>query len=45
MSNPSFKKNSIGYVDNIWEDKGVHTFPKGTCPEVNVRARLEFELV
>ena len=23
---------------------GVHTFPKGICPEVNVIARLEYEL-
>ena len=27
-----------------WEDKGVHTFPKGICPKVNVIARLEYEL-
>ena len=26
------------------EDKGVHTFPKGICPKVNIIARLEFEL-
>ena len=26
------------------EDKGVHTFPKGICPKVNVIARLEYEL-
>ena len=25
-------------------DKGVHTFPKGICPKVNVIARLEYEL-
>ena len=23
---------------------GVHTFPKGICPKVNVIARLEYEL-
>ena len=23
-----------------WEDKGVHTFPKGICPKVNVIERL-----
>ena len=23
---------------------GVHTFPKGICPKVNVIAQLEFEL-
>ena len=28
-----------------WEDKGVHTFPKGICPKVNVIAGLEYELV
>ena len=27
-----------------WEDNGVHTFPKGICPNVNVIAQLEFEL-
>ena len=26
------------------ENKGVHTFPKGICPKVNVIARLEYEL-
>ena len=25
-------------------DKGVHTFPKGICPKVNIIARLEYEL-
>ena len=28
-----------------WEDKGVHTFPKGICPKANVIAQLEFELI
>ena len=32
------------YLTHRWEDKGVHTFPKGVCPKVNVIARLEFEL-
>ena len=32
------------YLTHSWEDKGVHIFPKGICPEVNVIARLEFEL-
>ena len=32
------------YLTHTWEDKGVHTFPKGICPKVNVIARLEFEL-
>ena len=27
-----------------WEDKGVHTFPMGIIPKVNVIALLEFEL-
>ena len=26
------------------EDKGVHSFPKGICPKVNIIARLEYEL-
>ena len=29
------------YLTHSWEDKGVHTFPKGICPKVNVIARLE----
>ena len=33
------------YLTHSWEDKGVHTFPKGICPKVNVIARLEYELV
>ena len=32
------------YLTHYWEDKGVHTFPKGICPKVNVIARLEYEL-
>ena len=32
------------YLTHSWEDKGVHTFPMGICPKVNVIARLEFEL-
>ena len=31
------------YSTRSWEDKEVHTFPKGICPKVNVIARLEFE--
>ena len=27
-----------------WEYKGVHTFLKGICSEVNIIARLRFEL-
>ena len=26
------------------QDKGVHTFPNGICPKMNVIARLEYEL-
>ena len=32
------------YLTHSWEDKGVHTFPKGICPKVNVIARPEYEL-
>ena len=32
------------YLTHSWEDKGVHTFPKGICPKVNVIVRLVFEL-
>ena len=32
------------YLTHNWEDKGVHTFPKGICPKVNIIARLEYEL-
>ena len=31
------------YLTHTWEDKGVHTFPNGICPKVNVIARLEYE--
>ena len=31
-------------LTHSWEDKGVHTFPKGICLKVNTRVRLEFEL-
>ena len=27
-----------------WDDKGVHAFPKGICPKVNIIAWLGFEL-
>ena len=33
------------YLTHSWEDKGVHTFPKGICPRVNVIARLEYKLM
>ena len=32
------------YLTHTWEDKWVHTFPKGIFPKVNVIARLEYEL-
>ena len=32
------------YLTHSWEDKRVHTFPKGICPKVIVIARLEYEL-
>ena len=32
------------YLTHSWEDKGVHTFPKGICPKVNLIAWLENEL-
>ena len=32
------------YLTHSEEDKGVHIFPKGICPNVNVIAWLEFEL-
>ena len=32
------------YLTHSWEDKGVHTFPKGICPKVNVIVRLEYKL-
>ena len=31
-------------LTHSWEDKGVHTFPKGICPKVKVIAQLEYEL-
>ena len=32
------------YLTYSWDDRGVHTFPKGICLKVNVLARLEYEL-
>ena len=34
----------FNYLTDSWEDKRVHTFPKGIYPKVNVIARLEYEL-
>ena len=37
--------NSSGAIlTHSWEEKGVHIFPKGIWPKVNVIARLEYEL-
>ena len=45
MPNLFSKKNSSGTIQPIaGKEKGVHTFPKGICPKVNVIARLEYEL-
>ena len=46
MPNPSFflEWESWYYLTLRWEDKRVHTFPKGICPKVNAIAWLEFEL-
>ena len=32
------------YLTHRKEDKGVHTFPLGICPKVNLKVCLEFEL-
>ena len=32
------------YLTHSWKDKGVHIFPKGIYPKVNVIERLEYEL-
>ena len=32
------------YLTIIGGNKGVHAFPKGISPKVNIIARLEFEL-
>ena len=38
------EKQWLYYLAHIWEDGGVHTFPKGISPKVNVIVQLEFEL-
>ena len=43
MPKPFSEKNWY-YLTHSWEDKGVHIFPKGICPKVNVIAWLEYEL-
>ena len=32
------EEQSWYYLTHSWEDKGVHTFPKGICPKVNAIA-------
>ena len=32
------------YLTHCWENRGVHAFPNGICPKVNVIARLVFKL-
>ena len=46
MPSPSLlKKNPQWYyLTHSWEDKGVHTFPKGISPKVNIIVQQEFEL-
>ena len=46
MPKPFSEKNSSDtyYLTHSREDKGVHTFPKGICPKVNIIVRLEYEL-
>ena len=42
---PILLEERLGYyLTHSWEDKGVHNFPKGICPKVDVTARLESEL-
>ena len=41
MSTPSYFTQLFYHS---WEDKEVHTFPKGIYPKVNVIALLGFEL-
>ena len=36
-------EEQLYYLTHSWEDKGVHTFPKGICLKMNVIAWLEFE--
>ena len=44
-ANTFSSKNSSGNTFNPWMgDKGIHTFPKGICPKVNVIAWQDFEL-
>ena len=38
------EEQSWYYLTHSWDDKGVHTFPKGICPKVYVTAKLEYEV-
>ena len=42
-SHPS-TRTVVVLFNHSCEDKGVHTFPNGICPKVNIIARLEYEL-
>ena len=45
MPKPFSQKNSSGInLTHSWEGKGVHTFPKGICPKMNVITRREYKL-
>ena len=37
-------ETKVCYLTHSWGNTGVHIFPKGICPKVNVIARQEFEL-
>ena len=40
----TFLEEQWYYLTHSRENKGIHTFPKGICPKVNVIARLELIL-
>ena len=44
QTNILLEEQQLYYLTHRKEDKGVHTFPKGICPKVNLIARVEFEL-
>ena len=35
---------ALDYLTHNWENKGIHTFPKGISLKMNVIVQLEFEL-
>ena len=41
---PSLYNSSDTILPIAGRMKGVHAFPKGICPKVNIIAHLEFEL-